>query len=212
METLKNQVDALTGFAGTEDLALGDWLTSGARLVLNALPISKLHRIVDSSSFDDNGLDVEGHRIVGVTRSDGTVQQPAREVPAAMRGRIIDPSFMEFATATDPAYYLDNKLLYVLPAMSATNGRLSSVKTSIEVAVSATSIDNFPDEAESAVVLYAARNALARQIQSKNADEDPELVSSFMAQYQIIDAQYKEALQVLGIERIYVEDTRMESK
>ena len=29
-ETFKNQVDALTGFASTEDDALSDWLTSGA--------------------------------------------------------------------------------------------------------------------------------------------------------------------------------------
>ena len=34
-ETFKNQVDALTGFAGTEDDALTDWLTAGAKELIN---------------------------------------------------------------------------------------------------------------------------------------------------------------------------------
>ena len=34
-ETFKNQVDALTGFAGTEDDALSDWLSAGAKELIN---------------------------------------------------------------------------------------------------------------------------------------------------------------------------------
>ena len=37
-ETFKNQVDALTGFAGTEDDALTDWLQAGTREIINILP------------------------------------------------------------------------------------------------------------------------------------------------------------------------------
>ena len=60
-----------------------------------------------------------------------------------------------------------------------------------------TSITNFPDEAENAVVLFAARNALEKIISDANVAEDVELVSGLTAQYQVIDAQYKEQIQTL---------------
>jgi hypothetical protein len=53
--------------------------------------------------------------------------------------------------------------------------------------------------------LYAARNGLERLVSNANADEDPELVSSLVAQYQLVDRQYKEGLQILGIDKLYVE-------
>ena len=37
-ESFKNRVDALTGFAGTEDDALSDWLADGAKEIINILP------------------------------------------------------------------------------------------------------------------------------------------------------------------------------
>ena len=39
-ESFKDQVDALTGFGTTENDALSDWLTAGARSVLNSLPLN----------------------------------------------------------------------------------------------------------------------------------------------------------------------------
>ena len=62
-ETFKNQVDALTGFGSTEDNALSDWLTAGARAVLNILPFNKLERIATNTSFT-NSVDVEGKKMV----------------------------------------------------------------------------------------------------------------------------------------------------
>ena len=60
-ESFKNQVDALTGFASTEDDALSDWLTAGARSVLNILPLNKLERIASNENFTNN-IDVEGKK------------------------------------------------------------------------------------------------------------------------------------------------------
>lgn len=212
-ESLKDQVDALTGFASTEDLALSDWLTAGARLVLNAMPIHKLERIIsdESSDFGDGGLDVEGKRIVEVFRKDGanTTESlryfhPARKIGVKMKGRATDSSYMEYASETDPAYYIDEQKLFVLPEMTSgvDYANVSYIDTSITVAHSATFIANFPDEAEYAVVLYAARQALARKVSDANADEDVEMSSSYSNQYALVDAQYKEALQILGIEEI----------
>ena len=61
-ETFKNQVDALTGFASTEDDALSDWLTSGARLVLDIMSPTKLMRVGSNTNFTDS-TDIEGKKI-----------------------------------------------------------------------------------------------------------------------------------------------------
>ena len=68
-ETFKNQVDALTGFASTEDDALSDWLTAGARSIMSILPGSTLQRVASTDGFT-NTIDVEGKKIVSVTRKD----------------------------------------------------------------------------------------------------------------------------------------------
>ena len=39
-ESIKNQVDALTGFASTEDLALQDWCEAGALELINLFPLN----------------------------------------------------------------------------------------------------------------------------------------------------------------------------
>ena len=89
---------------------------------------------------------------------------------------------------------------------------VSYIDTSITVLHGATNIDNFPDEAEYAVVLYAARQALESIIKDKNVDEDSELSSMYTNQYTLIDAQYKEALQLLGIEEIEQSRLRKDSR
>ena len=38
VETFQNRVDALTGFGTTDNSALADWLTDGAREVISLLP------------------------------------------------------------------------------------------------------------------------------------------------------------------------------
>jgi hypothetical protein len=212
-ESFKDQVDAITGFGITENDALSDWLTAGVRLVLNAMPIDKLERIIsdETSDFGDGGLDVEGKRIVEVLRKDGANStealryfHPARKITVKMKGRATDPNYMEYASTTDPAYYVDEQKLFVLPAMGSgvDYANVSYIDTSITVVHGSTSISNFPDEAEYAVVLYAARQALTRKVSDANADEDSEMAATYSNQYALVDAQYKEALQILGIEEI----------
>ena len=60
-ESFKDQVDALTGFGTTENDALADRLTAGARSILNVLPLNKLQRIASTTTFQDS-QDVEGKK------------------------------------------------------------------------------------------------------------------------------------------------------
>ena len=204
-ESFKDQVDGITGFGTTENDALSDWLTAGARLVLNAMPIHKLERIASNTNFT-NSQDTEGKRIISVLRKDANNSNrymPCRELQPSQMGKVHDSSYMEFASTSDPAYIIHNQVINTFPESVASNdSRVVSINTDITVAHGATNIDNFPDEAEYAVVLYAARLALERKVSDANADEDVELASSYSNQYALVDAQYKEALQILGIEEI----------
>ena len=200
-ESFKNQVDALTGFASTEDDALSDWLTAGARSVLNILPLNKLERIASNENFTNN-IDVEGKKILAVVRKDNNhaskIYTPCRKLPPSMMGRVNDTNYMEAASESDPAYIIQNDVLNTYPASnSSSDSRVDFVNSSITSAHGDTSISNFPDEAEYAVVLFAARQSLERKISDANTDEDIELVGALSAQYQIIDAQYKEQIQTL---------------
>tara|TARA_R100001594_G_scaffold22222_3_gene42970 strand:- start:1969 stop:2619 length:651 start_codon:yes stop_codon:yes gene_type:complete len=204
-ESFKDQVDAITGFGTTENDALSDWLTAGARLVLNAIPIHKLDRIASNENFT-NTVDVEGRRILSVLRRDENnsgVAMPCRKLPPSMMGKVSDSNYMEAASTSDPAYIIYDKVLNIFPTVVSSNhSRLIAINTDITVAHGATNIDNFPDEAEWAVVLYAARQALERKVSDANTDEDMELAASYSNQYALIDSQYKEALQLLGMEEI----------
>ena len=165
MADFKTRIDDLTGFASTDDTALSDWLSAGARTVLNILPIDKLARVAGKDDFTSS-IDVEGKRIISVLREDASnndKRMPCRMLPPSMMGRVDDSSYMEAASSSDPAYIIFNNELNTFPASdSSSDSRLIAIDTSITVAHTESVISNFPDEAEEAVVLYAARNALQR--------------------------------------------------
>ena len=207
MATFKQQIFDITGDLSTSvsDASITQWLTSGARLVLNAMPIHKLDRIASNENFT-NTVDVEGRRILSGLRRDENnsgVAMPCRKLPPSMMGKVSDSNYMEAASTSDPAYIIYDKVLNIFPTVVSSNhSRLVAIDTSITVAHGVEVIDNFPDEAEYAVTLYAARQALKKLIADANNDEDVELAASYSNQYALVDTQYKEALQILGIEEI----------
>jgi hypothetical protein len=165
MADFKTRIDDLTGFGSTDDVAVVDWLTAGAREIIDILPMSKLDRMSEVQDFTGN-QGVEDSKILHVLRKDennSNVLMPCREIHASQSGRAADSSYMEFATSSDPVYYLENKRVYTLPASAASDdSKLVKINEDFTIAATDTTIDNFPKEATNAVVLYAARNALIR--------------------------------------------------
>ena len=194
MASFETQIDALTGF-GTGDATkqgyINDWLQAGAREIIDVLPMSKLDRMSEEQEFHsgnikaDNpadGVSVEDSKILHVLRAEDitatpVVYQPCREVHADQIGRVIDSNYMEYATSTDPAYYVSNKKLFVLPdhPTAPTNSgnedcklvKINEDRTNLTY--DDTSVENFPKEATNAVVLFAARNALVRLMNLKHS-------------------------------------------
>jgi len=172
MATFQTQLQNILGAQDAPDTtAMSDWLTAGARKILDVLSPTKIKRIASQDAFV-NTIDVEGKKVLTVTRNDGTIDHPCREVSPSMRGRVIDSNYMEYATNTDPVYYIDNQLLTVKPDSSGSNQRLTFVNSAITVSYNESSISDFPDEAEKAVVLYAARNYAQRLMTDVMANSD----------------------------------------
>ena len=178
MANFATRIKDLTGFDAdnsAKQASVNDWLSAGARSVLNILPFNKLERIASTTTFQDS-QDVEGKKIIAVMRkdenhpTDTNILIPCRKVSPALKGKVTDSNYMEAASTSDPVYYIENDVLNVVPTHSNSNSSsVVHIDTSITVSYSASSISDFPDEAEEAVVLYGARNALNRLMNDMNA-------------------------------------------
>lgn len=172
MADFKTRIDDLTGFASTDDVAIVDWLTAGAREIIDILPMSKLDRMSEIQAFTDE-QGVEDSKILHVLRKDENNSDkfmPCREIHASQSGRASDSNYMEFATSSDPVYYLENKKVFTLPASAASNdSKLVKINEDFTISATDSVIDNFAKEATNAVVLYASRNAIVRLMNAKHS-------------------------------------------
>ena len=183
-ETFKNQVDALTGFASTEDDALTDWLTSGAKEIINVLPPKLKEKCATETTLDNSSttMDVDAvGDILYVTRmsaDSGGFRVPCREIPSAYGGLTESSSghMIYEASATDPVYWIwsssDASILNVRPTPTANQTAIVYHVGYPTVAHGdgGSGIASFPDEAEYLVVLYAAAKALQYKMNKKSSD------------------------------------------
>lgn len=167
MANFDAQVIELVGVTySTDQDALNQFITEGANEVINAMPRSIMERVAKETAFTDS-TSSEGHKILHVLKNDNTIDQPCRLVLANKRGRIQDSSDMEFATSSDPAYYVQGAMITLFPTGA---GKLVSMPTysshsPIDASLSGT-IANFPNEYEYLVVLYAAIKSLQQVLNS----------------------------------------------
>jgi hypothetical protein len=174
--TFSAQVVDLVG-AFSDETALDSFVTEGANEVINAMPRSMLERVAEETAVTDGTTPSEGHKVLHMLRNDGTIDQPCRAIPARKRGRVQDASDMEYATTSDPAYWVQDGKFNIFPNG---NGLLVSVPTYSQVASggnridasTAESITNFPNEAEYLVTLYAAIKALQQNMTAKHGNTD----------------------------------------
>jgi len=174
-ESIKNQVDALTGFASTEDTALQDWCDAGAKEIINILPPDLLAKCLTVSTLNNStttltSFDTRG-KISSVTRSNGTRHIPCREVSSLYRGMVNDfNDIVHYATSTDPVFLTYNNTLEVYPVPTASQTSTVQHTSFPTVNMASSEIGNFPDEAQYLVVLYAACKALQRKMNNKTSD------------------------------------------
>lgn len=185
-----SQIQALTGFesksSGNTDSETGDdfdelaaqWMNDAAKEVMNVLPPRLLERCSHISSADANltqsGVTYET-KISGALRAittafnDGDVYT-CRPISHLQSYKAADPSHIEYATETDPVYYIEpqttpNALkVRVLPTSTSALAKVIHLDYPAFVTsggqeydiTTISTIHNFPDEAEYLVVLRAA--------------------------------------------------------
>tara|TARA_R100000458_G_C8276729_1_gene252103 strand:- start:1323 stop:2537 length:1215 start_codon:yes stop_codon:yes gene_type:complete len=169
MATFSAQIQDLVG-SFSDEAALDSFITEGANEVINAMPRSVMERVADEVSVTDGSTSSETHKILHVLRDD----QPCRLVLARDRGRIQDSSDMHFATASDPAYYIQDGKINVFP----NSGTVKMVGVPVYNqgsplnADNISTITNFPDEYEYLITLYAAIKALQQLMNNKHGNTD----------------------------------------
>ena len=105
------------------------------------------------------GVTSDGGYVLSVLRHDGTVLNPARQVPMDIKGRVTDTDSLFFASKYNPVYYVEEDKIYIKPdPTSSSNDYGEVVHISYDPALNYASLDiaNFPNNSEYLVVLYAA--------------------------------------------------------
>ena len=169
MATFSAQVVDLVG-AFSDETALDTFITEGANEVINVMPRPMQERVAEETAVSTGTTTSEGHKVLHMLRNDGTIDQPCRRIPASQRGRVADSDDMEYATTSDPAYYVKDGKFNILPSGA---GLLVSMPTYSQTspldASAISTITNFPNEAEYLVVLYAAIKALQQVMNGKSS-------------------------------------------
>ena len=177
MATFEAQVEGLTslsidGSSSPNQTELTQFLTDGAKELINILPINLLHLCASEQSFTSGSPQtLNTGKVLYVTRSDGTIAQPCRNILPSLVGRSLDSGDMNAATTTDPIYYIKNNTLDVAPSSG------SSVYSEVQyptVAYSDSNVARFPDEVEYLIPLYASIKSLQNVLSSKTSDSDIE--------------------------------------
>ena len=176
MATFEAQVEGLTGLSidgssAPTQTELTQFLTDGAAEVINAMPRKLKFFCATEDTFTSAAVGSEAEilvsgEVLAVTRSDGTIEQPCREIPAKLRGRASDSADMNAATATDPVYYIYNGKINAIP----TSGSCKYLEVNNPaVAYGDSNVSNFPNEYEYLIPLYASVKSLQNAIETTRA-------------------------------------------
>ena len=206
MQTFELQVEALTGITISSSATaptqtqLSDFLTDGASEVINSMPmrlkyLCATHDTFNSAAVGSEPETLKSGEVLAVSRTDGTVYYPCREIPANLAGRVSDSTFatghMESATQTDPAYYIYKGRINSIPAALANGGTASNkyleiVKPTVLYTHDSMddSVTSFPLEYEYLVPLYASVKALQSAMAAKSGNTS--ITSSLTALNQCI--------------------------
>tara|TARA_R100001594_G_scaffold56838_2_gene90766 strand:- start:187 stop:846 length:660 start_codon:yes stop_codon:yes gene_type:complete len=185
------QIHALTGFdADSSDNTEVDetfrtmtaqWLKDAAKEVINIMPLAMLKMCSSMQTFGDvskaPGSEAEvlnTSKVLSVFAG----EYQARQIPSELKYKANDVSSLQYATSTDPVFYIESNKINVLPSgILAANLKYEEVQFPT-ISFDDSSIASFPDEAENLVVLKASIIALEYLLA---IEEDVELYAPTLA-------------------------------
>jgi len=195
------QILDLVNATYSDQTAMDDWATSAVKEIINILPPDLKIECASITSLTNNtpmDLDATG-KIFHVTRenADNGYHIGCRKVDPIIAGSADDSTSLNKATITDPIYWIESDTsgdpkLFVKPDPTANQpARVHHVSFPTVDVSSASSIVNFPDEAEYLVVLYVAIKVAESLMVS---EEDPELFAPIIT---TLKQDYDKGIQML---------------
>tara|TARA_R100001530_G_scaffold85101_1_gene59289 strand:- start:306 stop:1187 length:882 start_codon:yes stop_codon:yes gene_type:complete len=122
-----DQIHALSGFDAdnTADSDTGEdfnilanqWLTDAAKEIINALPPHLLKLCTSAETFTSAAVGSEAETLnTGKVLAVFAGNYQARPIPSTLKHKANDPDSIEYATTTDPVYYIESNKINVLPS------------------------------------------------------------------------------------------------
>ena len=202
-----SQIEALTGvtISATSTVTSDEitkFLKMGQKEVVSLVSKHKpqdLHLFANTTStaITSTGLEVQSGVIVNVWRADGTTAtnlNKCSQINGALKYRATDVDSLSYRSKINPAYYWEDRNIYILPTPSGT-GVEQAVISYIEyddIAYDTESITYLTEGYYPAITMYAA----IKQLEAYMAfyviiEEDIELASGIQANIATLKQQYQ---------------------
>ena len=168
MATLSAQIQSLAG--SVTESEIDQWCVDGVRELTNLFPPYLKEYCYSKQTFTSAAANSEAETMItGELGSVYAGSVECRQIRPMDKHKASSSTSIEYATATDPVYYVEGNKLNILPA-SLSGVYYVIADPSIDAsAVSA--ISNFPNEAEYLVVLYAAIKVLQNKMNEKSRSD-----------------------------------------
>lgn len=187
MATFQARVEDYVGtFSDTG--ALSDWLTAGARKLVDFIPQERAHEWAINLVYSAGGVSISGKRVISARNgSYGAIKRDENIV-----GNVVDTSSIWYATLVDPVYIIKEGKIYIYPESGTPSASIITYPT---VAFSDSTIANFPNFFEQVVVLYATIQALEQMLNdATDVEEDLEKAQMITFQVNTIKREYERCL------------------
>ena len=167
MANFDAQIQALAGTATQTEM--DDWMNDGVREIINILPPHLKETCYSKQTFTSNAANSESETMVtGQLGSVYAGSVECRQIRPMDKHKSSSSTSIEYASATDPVYYIEGGKINILPASSS--GVYYVISNPSIDASADSAIANFPNESEYLVVLYAAIKVLQNKMNEKTGD------------------------------------------
>jgi len=207
--TFEAQVEGLTGLTISSSAStptqseLTQFLTDGVKDVINKIieisPAETSKFTTTLHESNNQGITVTGKSISIVREHDSeTILRPCTLISAQERYKATDVTSLSYRSKFNPGYYILDGKIYSAPASASGNNDLIVTQVVYpSVSYLDSSVNDFPDEFEYLIVIYAAMKSLESKMAEYTIDEeDSELAQAIGLNISALGKQYNEALLV----------------
>jgi fructose-specific phosphotransferase system component IIB len=175
--SFKTEIEAIVGDIDSPDYTAeaGIYLVDGVKYITKYVMKDPhmAERLTSSSTLNNSTPTLAMNPVLqlhSVVRNDGTRNRKAMEIEVDDVADYTDANSIYYTSKLDPKWYISNDTLHVIPTPTASEtATVRKISPDSSVAVTDSSVTNFPEELERGIVLYASKELLRKFINSKNA-------------------------------------------